>query len=339
MLQAWLLSHAFRRTASWVSLSLVPLAGLYGLLQARAARTAESRGRERAQPDRPVVVVGNYVVGGAGKTPVTLALVRALQAAGHRPGVVSRGHGRRAGGMVPVEPDSPPDEVGDEPLLIRRRGGIPVMVGRDRRLAALDLLKRHPELTVVVCDDGLQHRALRRQLAIVVFDERGIGNGRLLPAGPLREPLPKGPPPDTLVVYSHGAPSTDWPGWPLQRTLAGACPLRDWLTGTIEPIALAQLKGREQVAVAGIAVPERFFGALEDAGLTIRRKPQPDHARYTAAPWPADAAEVLVTEKDAVKLAPWAGSGPIVRVVPLDLELPPDLVAAVLQRLPPPPAA
>lgn len=341
MLQAWLLSHAFRREPSWVSQALAPVALVYGALQGRAARRADSLGRERAQPDRPVIVIGNYVVGGAGKTPVTIALVRALQAAGHRPGVVSRGHGRRKDELLPVEPHSTADDVGDEPLLIRRRTGAPVLVGRDRRQAALELIQRHPELTVVVCDDGLQHRALQRQLAIVVFDERGIGNGRLLPSGPLREPLPQAPPSDALVVYSHGERSTHWPGWPgwpLHRRLAGACALSDWLAGRVDPAPLAELKGREQVAVAGIAVPERFFGALERAGLTIRRMPQRDHARYTAPPWPADAVEVLVTEKDAVKLARWSDSGPTVRVVPLDLDLPPDLVAAVLQRLPPPAA-
>lgn len=283
-----------------------------------------------------MIVVGNYIVGGAGKTPVTLALLEALRAAGHLPGVVSRGHGRRDNGIRSVEPGDPPELAGDEPLLIRRRAGVPVVVGTDRRRAALELLARNPDVTVIVSDDGLQHRGLRRDAAIVVFDERGVGNGRLLPAGPLREPLPVSPPPDAWVVYSHGQASTAWPGWPLQRRLSGACPLAEWLAGRPHMAALSTLRGREHLAVAGIAVPERFFADLEQAGLTVRRLPRPDHAPYSAPPWPHDACEVLVTEKDAVKLARWTDTGAVVRVVPLDLELPVDLVSAVLSRLPPP---
>ena len=142
----------------------------------------------------PVVVVGNLVAGGAGKTPVVLAIVAALQAAGHRPGIVSRGYGGRTGasggtnGVLEVEENTPAHRTGDEPLLLRRRSGCPVVVGADRVAAAQALRAAHPTLSVIVSDDGLQHRRLARSVEIIVFDERGVGNGRCLPAGPLREP-------------------------------------------------------------------------------------------------------------------------------------------------------
>ena len=137
----------------------------------------------------PVVVVGNIYIGGTGKTPLTIWLVQALQAAGMRPGVISRGHGGAGEQPRAVTAGATPFEVGDEPLLIHQRTGCPVMVGRDRAATGRALLAAHPDLDIVLTDDGLQHYALQRDIEIILFDGRGAGNGWLLPAGPLREPV------------------------------------------------------------------------------------------------------------------------------------------------------
>ena len=336
LLRSW---YAARPDA--LAQALRPLAALYGLLQRADRRRRERLAGRQTQPAAPVVVVGNLVAGGAGKTPTTIALVQALQAAGRRPGVVSRGHGRQAATLAEVDPSADAATVGDEPLLIRRRTGVPVVVAADRVAAACELLRRHPGIDIIVADDGLQHRQLRRDVEVLVIDERGFGNGLLLPAGPLREPCGPGPGPATLVLYNHDRRSTPWPGHVAHRHLAGAWPLATWLAGApagMQP--LSTLRGRPLLAMAGIAVPERFFAALEAEGLQITRLALPDHHAYgsTLAPWPTGTREVLTTEKDAVKLAPWAGGDVAIWVVGLDLQLPADFVAELLARLPPAPA-
>lgn len=331
LLQQW-----FRPQPGLLARMLQPLAVLYAMLQGLDRRRRERRAQALPQVPVPVVVVGNVLVGGAGKTPTTIALVQALQQAGWHPGVVSRGYGRNGGGLRTVHAQACAQDVGDEPLLVHRRTAAPMQVGRDRRAAALALLQAHPEVDVVVADDGLQHRELRRNLEIVVFDERGLGNGRLLPAGPLREPLPHAAEPQMLVLYNHARASTAWPGACAERRLGAATPLPAWLAGRSEGAqALASLRGRRLLALAGIAVPERFFAALEAAGLTIDRLPLPDHHAYDGpAPWPAHVREIVTTEKDAVKLQRHAqGSGPTIWVVGLDLLLPTAFTAELLARL------
>lgn len=336
-----LLQHWFGRArGGLLARVLQPLAALYGVLQAFDRRRRERRASALPQPAVPVIVVGNLVVGGAGKTPVVIALVQALQQAGWRPGIVSRGYGRRSAGLQAVDANARADAVGDEPLLIRWRTGAPVHVGRDRRAAALALLQRHPDVNVVIADDGLQHRELRREIEVVVFDERGLGNGRLLPAGPLREPPPPQPGPRMLVLYNHPVASTAWPGVVTNRQLGAAWPLAAWRAGDARRAQpLAALRGRPLLAVAGIAVPERFFSALEAAGLQIERLPLPDHFAYgTLPPWPASTREIVTTEKDAVKLAHHAADGvdaPAIWVVGLDLALPAEFTAALRARLAP----
>ncbi len=335
--QRWLLQQWFAPRPGPLMRLLAPLAGLYGVLQRRSRRQRLAQAASRPQPARPVLVVGNLVVGGAGKTPATIAIVQALRAAGYQPGVVSRGHGRDHGELAEVSTSSAPTVVGDEPLLIHRRTGAPVLVGRDRVAAALALLQRHPQLDLIVADDGLQHRQLARLCEVMVFDERGIGNGRLLPMGPLREAMPAAPPPQALVLYTHDRPSTPWPGACAPRQLGGAWPLSTWLKEPgAAPQPLSALQGQPWLAMAGIAVPERFFAGLEAAGLQITRLPLPDHHDYGEAPWPAGTPAVITTEKDAVKLARWARQGPPIWVVGLDLVLPAAFVAALSQRLSPP---
>jgi tetraacyldisaccharide 4'-kinase len=316
--------------------ALRPLATLYAGLAALQRRLAT--------PQRigvPVVVVGNLIVGGAGKTPTVIALVRLLRALGWTPGVISRGHGRRSQGLVPVALDTPATECGDEPLLIHLRSGAPLMVGADRVAAARALRAAHPEVDIVVSDDGLQHHRLARDLQIVVFDERGVGNGLGLPAGPLREALPATTPRDTLVLYNAGQATTRLPGWVAVRRLTGLVPLADWWQGAAPGAdPWRGFEDRPAVALAGIASPQRFFDMLHAQGLNVLPRALPDHHDYAELPWRDGVGDVIVTEKDAVKLPPGRDlRGARVWVAPLDFE--PDLafVAALMRHLPRRPCA
>jgi len=314
---------------------LQPLAALYAGLAA-----VHRRWQRRTAPvtlGRPIIVVGNLVVGGAGKTPTVIALIGWLRQQGWRPGVVSRGYGRDDDqAIVNVQVNSNAHQVGDEPLLIHRRTGVPLVVGRDRVAAARALLAQHPEVDILLSDDGLQHHRLPRDVEVVVFDGRGAGNGLTLPAGPLRQPLPRSLPPHMVVLYNAPHPSTPLPGALAERRLAGALPLADWWRGhAADTQPLSTLQGRPLLAAAGMGEPERFFGMLEQAGLTIQRLPLPDHASFSPLPWPAGTGDVLVTEKDAVKLRPDRVGAAKVWVVALDFALPPEFTEALRQRLPP----
>jgi tetraacyldisaccharide 4'-kinase len=319
---------------------LGPLALAYGAVLVAVRLPWRMGWRHPQSLGAPVVVVGNLVIGGVGKTPVVLALVKALQQAGYRPGIVSRGYrpGRPALPIPQaVEPDSMAAHCGDEPLLLRRRAGVPVWVGKHRAEVARALLKSHPEVDVVVSDDGLQHLALPRDFQIIVFDARGAGNERVLPAGPLRERLPRRLPSRNVVVYNAARPSTSLPGACANPRLAGLCSLTDWWRGLpASPTALTDLQQVAVVAAAGIAHPERFFSMLEAAGLRIARLPLPDHAPLTPRPWPNDTRPVVVTEKDAVKLSPTAADAGRVHVATLDFDLPSSVIEAALAALPPP---
>ena len=289
---------------------LWPASLVFGAL-AGARRAAYRTGLMRSEAVRvPVVVVGNVVAGGAGKTPIVIALVRHLQARGLQPGVISRGHGRRARDCRAVDPTADAAEVGDEPLLIARSTGAPVFVAPSRVAAARALLAAHPGCRVLVSDDGLQHARLRRDIEVCVFDDRGAGNGWLLPAGPLREPWPR---PVDLVVRTAGA---GIPGFEVQRRLAAAARRAD---GTELP--LAALAGRPLAAVAAIGRPEAFFAMLRARGLLLDRcLALPDHADLAALPACLETSELVCTEKDAVKL--WRHR-PDAWAVPLLVELEP----------------
>jgi tetraacyldisaccharide 4'-kinase len=291
---------------------LWPISLLYRSLIALRSRLYASGLFQVHRLDVPVIVVGNVIVGGAGKTPCTIALVNHLQSQGWHPGVVSRGHGRRGTDVVHVTADTPANDAGDEPLLIRRRTGVPVCVAARRVDAARALLAAHPQMNVLVCDDGLQHLALGRELAVVVFDDRGTGNGRLLPSGLLREPWPPcaGAPfqPDLVLrqrrdggavasIASSGAPIFD-----AVRRLA------DHAVGPQgQSMPLTRLRGQPLTAVAAIARPQVFFDMLRDQGLHLAQElALPDHAGVDAyAALLREAVHpVICTEKDAVKLFP-----------------------------------
>ncbi len=264
----------------------------------------------------PVVVVGNVVVGGAGKTPVVMALVEHLRSRGLVAGVVSRGHGRSATGCLEVRAASSAVDVGDEPLLIERATRVPVFVAASRLEAARALLAAYPATQVIVSDDGLQHYGLQRDLEICVFDERGIGNGWLLPAGPLREPWPR----HADLVLRSGAPA-GVVGFELRRRLANQA-----LRGDGVRIELAALRDRPLTAVAGIARPEAFFAMLREQGLQLAGTVElADHHAFDAMPRALEGRELICTEKDAVKLWPLR---PDAWAVPLRVEVEPDFWAA-----------
>jgi tetraacyldisaccharide 4'-kinase len=332
--EALLMRHWWQPAPTGLAWLLWPLSMLYlGLLALQRHRPAA------AQPlPVPVLVVGNHVVGGAGKTPTVIAVVHGLQQAGKHPGVISRGHGRLTDTVQAVGPGGTAASVGDEPLLIQRRCGVPVWVGRDRAAAGLALCQAHPEVDVLVSDDGLQHHSLPRSAELRLFDERGAGNGLLLPAGPLRDPLPTVVPPWARVLYTAGHASTALPGVLARRHIHTAWPLQAWLAqDASRSQPLQSLRGRPLVAAAGMAAPEKFFGMLEALGLTLHRLPLPDHHPYTTLPWPSGTPDVITTEKDAVKLDPAQLGSTRVWVVPLDLQLPAGLVADLIALLFPPP--
>ena len=289
----------------------------------------------------PVLVVGNLVAGGAGKTPLVMALVRHLQARGRQPGVVSRGYGRQSEQCLEVLPDMPASLCGDEPLLIRQSTGAPVFVARRRIDAVHALLAAHPQTDLVICDDGLQHYALRRDLNIAVFDDRGIGNGWLLPAGPLREvwPQPHRPAPEPgpravapVDLLLHTGQQPAFAGFQSSRALAEEAIAAD---GTRVP--LASLRGEPLMAVAAIANPETFFAMLRQRGLTlVTSVALPDHDSFEGEPFWDQQQRLLCTEKDAVKLfARYPDAGLRLLAVPLVFLPEPGFLQALDEALGP----
>jgi tetraacyldisaccharide 4'-kinase len=286
--RAWLEAWLQRRWYGGVRPGVV-LRGLEHLYRRLAARR---RAREPSPVTLPVpvVVVGNFTAGGTGKTPLCIALAEHLRRRGFRPGIVSRGYGRRDAGPVRVTDATPPSACGDEPRLMFERTGLPVQVDADRVAAARALVADGCNL--VLADDGLQHRALGRDIEIEVVDaRRRYGNGHLLPAGPLRE----APRPTTFRVVS-GATQAHPGEWPMGALLGDALALAG---GARRP--LAQFAGQRVGAVAAIGDPARFFAALAAAGLELEARAFPDHHAFVAADFAGLPAPVLMTEKDAVK--------------------------------------
>jgi tetraacyldisaccharide 4'-kinase len=319
----------------WLARALLPLSWLYhAITLLRAACFSLGLMRSVRLPV-PVVVVGNLVAGGAGKTPTTIALVQLLRDRGFTPGIVSRGYGRQSNNITPIHRDTPVGLAGDEPLLMHLRTDAPVVVGADRVAAGLALLRSNATVNILVSDDGLQHRRLERDAQVIVFDERGAGNGWLLPAGPLREPVPRAVPPHSVVIYNAASPSTALAGHLAMRRLAGLAGLREWWSGqAARPEVFAQLKGQPVLAAAGLARPQRFFEMLRAQGLHITELPLPDHHDFAVPPWPAGTDHVIVTEKDAVKLNPEMMGATRVWVATLDFELSPSFASDLMQWLP-----
>jgi tetraacyldisaccharide 4'-kinase len=319
--QAW----TQRGVLAWL---LWPASQLYGLLVSVRKALYQAGVISSKRLPVPVIVVGNVVAGGAGKTPVVIALVQHLQARGIRVGVISRGYGRRSHACLEVLAGSAIEAVGDEPMLIQRRTGAPVVVAAQRSLAALSLLAKHPPTQIIVCDDGLQHLSLQRDLDIGVFDDRGVGNGFLLPAGPLREPWPR-----TLDMVLHTGQRPAFAGFTAQRNLSAFAIRSDASRVALTELA-GQAKTKPLLALAAIAQPEVFFAMLRDQGLVLEAtQALPDH--YDFSSWSRNADghyTVICTEKDAVKL--WAIE-PDALAVPLEFAPEPAFWTELDRRIKP----
>lgn len=247
----------------------------------------------------PVIVIGNIFVGGTGKTPLVIWLIAQLRAQGFTPGVISRGYGRQTEPVQSVSVAMSVQQVGDEPLLIAQKTGAPMMVGRNRVAAAQALLAAHPQVDVIVSDDGLQHTALARTIEIQLSDSRGHGNGWLLPAGPLREPASRR---SDFYVVNGGAANTDG-----SYAMALLAVRAERLAQRSEQLALSELakqSGTQNIAAAaGIGNPARFFNMLRAQGVMLSAEQAlPDHFDFASNPFQDSAADIiLITEKDAVK--------------------------------------
>ncbi len=313
--------------------ALLPLAGLFAML-ARLRRLLWDNGWRHAwRAPVPVVVVGNVTAGGSGKTPLVAAIARALRDAGWHPGIVSRGYGRRhdAADPLPVLPDSAASDTGDEPLLLRRLCDCPVWVGSDRPAAARALLREHPQVDVLLSDDGLQHFALARDLQLVVMDARGVGNGWPLPAGPLRE-CPRRPRDATLGPAQAEARAPQ-PFFALRRS-AGA--LRNVGDGRVLSLGefRAQYAATPISAVAAIGHPQQFFAMLRDAGLPLARTATVrDHRDIPEKLLQDLPGQVLTTEKDALKCRRGQPGLERLWAVQLRLEVDPAFIPWLLARL------
>lgn len=307
-----------------LSLLLLPLSWLYcGIVRIR--RLGYRRGWFRGfRLAVPVIVVGNLTVGGTGKTPLVLRLAELLRERGWRPGILTRGYGGAAT-QVPqiVTAESDPSEVGDEPVLLARRSGALVVVGRDR-VAAGELAIQSGQCDLLLTDDGLQHYRLARDLEVVLVDgEKGFGNGRCLPAGPLREPVSRLGAAD-FVIYRNGRPDQSSMRLEPGRLVNLA---RPELTRALEEFA-----GQRLCAIAGIGHPARFFDLLRAQGIQVDPRPYPDHHRFSErdlATWPDG--PVLMTEKDAVKCAAFARENHW--FLPVDATLEPEILDAFFSKV------
>ena len=290
---------------------------VYGQL---AARRQQQRQPAPDLRDQPIVVVGNLTAGGTGKTPLTIRLCQLARQVGLQVAVISRGYGRSGSGPITVNADSEVSSCGDEPLLIARQAGVNVFVDSDREAAARRALASGAEL--IIADDGLQRRSLPRQLELCVLDgARGFGNERLLPAGPLREPLTRLESVDALI--SNG----EWQGGSLPQTPVTMSlePVGWYALGTEEPLSILelqeQLAGGPVHALAGIGNPQRFFDTLSALGIEVDHAHAfADHERYEASHFEAMEGTLLMTEKDAMKCE--------------QLTLPPSYALRVEARLP-----
>ena len=300
-----IVGHWYRPHLTLLTAALTPFAWVFGcLVRLRRAWYAGRRSSASALPVA-VIVVGNITAGGAGKTPLVIALAQALAARGFHPGVVSRGYGRTTADERIVEASSIAAQVGDEPLLMARRG-LHVAVGLRRRDACRALLHAFPGCDVIIADDGLQHYALPRDMEIVVVDgARGLGNRRLLPAGPLREPASRLQEVDAVVINEpqprmethFGAPTFTMHLAPREFVSVADA------TKRLPPNAFA---GQRAHAIAAIGHPARYFATLRTLGIEVVPHAFPDHHAIDAQDLPREAGIILMTEKDAVKCCAFA---------------------------------
>ena len=310
-----IITRAWQRKAAWLWL-LLPVSWLYALLMVLRRQAYKVGVFSSYRAPIPVMVIGNITVGGSGKTPLIIALVRHLQQQGIKVGVISRGYGGDSSQMpLLVNTESVPNVVGDEPCLIVNTTGTAMAVSPNRQQAIAILLESYPDLQLIIADDGLQHYALQRDIEWVVVDAtRGFGNKQLLPAGFLREPISRLK--DANVIYHHKPDASS-----IYNKSDYNKPLTEHLTMHLQPddlellwsshnridnlavVATAPEKGSQVHVVSGIGYPQRFFDTLNALGFEVIPHPYPDHydfsldelLQYTDHP-------IIVTSKDAVKI-------------------------------------
>ena len=311
----------YRRGAiAWL---LWPLSLVFGIGVALRRSLYFVRILKSAHPGVPVVVVGNITVGGSGKTPLAIWVAEFLKSKGWSPAILSRGYGAKVEAPRAATVASDAAEVGDEPIVLARRSGCPVWVGADRIAVAAALRAAHPDVNVLVLDDGLQHYRIRRDVEIAVVDARGLGNGFLLPAGPLREPRLRLRTVDAVVA--RGSAVTGY-----AMKLEGEEMHR--MTDARERRPLKAFAGQKVHAAAGIGDPNRFFLHLGAAGLKVIPHPFPDHHPFSARDLEfGDGLPVILTEKDAVKLR--SAARPEWWVLPVSAKLDPGFGAWLLRKL------
>jgi tetraacyldisaccharide 4'-kinase len=295
-----LISMAWKRKGFLFYVVLIPLSYFYRIvttIRRRAYRHGILKAKSLAVP---VIVVGNIHVGGSGKTPVVIWLVEHLKALGYHPGVISRGYRGTYRFVSPVQPNSDPIVVGDEPVLIAQRTGCPVWVGAKRVEVGKALLEAHPECNIIISDDGLQHYGLKRDIEIAVIDTTNKFTHHLIPAGPLREPISRLNTVDFIIC--HGDQTF---GKSYQMRLEGAVFYN--LQDPSQTAIAKDFKGKTIKALAGIGKPERFFTHLQKLGLSFASVSFEDHHEFTAGDISQIDSDVLImTEKDAVKCKPFA---------------------------------
>ena len=316
-----------------LSFLLKPLSGLFAKIAAKRRADFLSGKRQSEKLPVPVVVVGNIHAGGTGKTPIVAALVSGLQEKGVKVGIISRGYGRKSKAVHVLNAESRAEDAGDEPLLLFRKTGAPTAVGSSRAEAGRALLAAHPELELIVADDGLQHYALQRDVEIAVFPSADTARQDLdlLPNGSLREPLSRLDSVDAVVVSGGKADTSFMPSENMFHSRIETGQIYR-LNCPSEKLDLAGLGNRTVAAVAGIAKPSRFFDSLRSMGITLNQTVAlPDHADISAADLP-DADAVIITEKDAVKFSDGIGLNHV-WVLPVCAIIEPDLSDFVFERL------
>ncbi len=318
---------------------MLPLSWLFSALVGLRCLAYRAGVLRTAKVGCPVLVVGNITVGGVGKTPLVIELVRELGRRGRSVGVISRGYGATRQGILEVAHDSRAGECGDEPLLIKRATDVPVYVGKDRAAAANALLAAHSAVDLIISDDGLQHYRLPRAIELAVVDGRGWMNGWRLPAGPLREPIARLREVDALIGSGIAVPPASTPACPFfaMQIVPG-----DWyrLSEPDAPLShpefSARMSGKRLHAVAGIGNPARFFAQLRALNLSFVEHAFADHHPYQCNDLQFDGEAILTTEKDAVKLLALERAGQLslpVWVLPIAGRLQPDLVTFILEKL------
>lgn len=344
-LEAWLLQVWYKghRPGFPVSFCLALLEYVYGALRLLSRQNKKTRA-SKTTTTPPLLVIGNLIAGGAGKTPLVMAICKHLKQSGKTVGIVSRGYGRSGNAVTLLRPgqgQAKALEVGDEPLFLLEQTGCPVAVGSARSEAVRTLLNEYPNLNLIVSDDGLQHHRMQRQIEWVVFDARGKGNGRLLPAGPLREPLGRLKSVDAIIA-SNMTPER------LANLLAIPAE-NNWYTVEVDVLgfrnlasgqflgtqeALSEWKTQRLAFFTGLANPDKLFGALLEKGLKPERTlALPDHYAYPGDFCDQFDEQVLITSgKDAVKLG---NTNPKLWVAEIDVKLPPALIQTLEEALGP----